>query len=117
MSDKINIADIKSVQKYFEIIRKTDENSLDSHDAYVSLSDWRNLHAIPLKSIQTSVKKRLNNASFKNYLIGQRLKRMPSIIGKIIRLPDMSESRMQDVGGLRIIVPSIDDVNKVHSII
>ncbi|WP_406018444.1 RelA/SpoT domain-containing protein [Succinivibrio sp.] len=117
MSDKLNIPSNKSIQKAGEIIRKTDENSLEYHDAYVRLSEWRNLHAIPLKSIQISVKKRLNNASFKNYLIGQRLKRMPSIIGKIIRFPDMSASRMQDVGGLRIIVPSIDDVNRVHSII
>ncbi len=42
-----------------------------------------------------------------NCIVGQRLKRMPSIIGKITRFPDMSVSKMQDVGGIRIIVPKI----------
>lgn len=37
---------------------------------------------------------------------------MPSIIEKLNRLGGIELSRMQDIGGLRIVVPTIDDVKK-----
>lgn len=39
---------------------------------------------------------------------------MPSIIEKLNRLGGIELSRMQDIGGLRIVVPTIDDIKKVH---
>ena len=68
---------------------------------------------LPLSNIRALVDSRLKKLSI-NCIVGQRLKRMPSIIGKITRFPDMSVSTMQDVGGIRIIVPKISDVKKVH---
>ena len=38
---------------------------------------------------------------------------MPSIIEKLNRLGGIELSRMQDIGGLRIVVPTIDDIKKV----
>lgn len=39
---------------------------------------------------------------------------MPSIIEKLNRFGGIELSRMQDIGGLRIVVPIIDDIKKVH---
>lgn len=39
---------------------------------------------------------------------------MPSIIDKLKRFDSLELSRMQDIGGLRIVVPTIDDIKKVH---
>ncbi len=39
---------------------------------------------------------------------------MPSIIEKLNRFGGIELSRMQDIGGLRIVVPTIDDIKKVH---
>lgn len=39
---------------------------------------------------------------------------MPYIIEKLNRLGGIELSRMQDIGGLRIVVPTIDDIKKVH---
>lgn len=43
-------------------------------------------------------------------LVVQRLKRLESITGKIERFPDMSLYRMQDLGGCRVIVDTINQV-------
>ena len=70
------------------------------------LNLWRSSHMLPLRNIRAIVDSRLKKLSI-DCIVGQRLKRMPSIIGKITRFPDMAVSKMQDVGGIRIIVPKI----------
>lgn len=39
---------------------------------------------------------------------------MPSIIEKLNRFGEIELSRMHDIGGLRIVVHTIDDIKKVH---
>ncbi len=68
---------------------------------------------MPLRDIRTIVDRRLKKLDI-DCIVGQRLKRMTSIIGKIVRFPNMAISKMQDVGGIRIIVPKISDVQRVH---
>ena len=64
---------------------------------------------LPLRNIRLIVDYRLKKLGIE-CIVGHRLKRMISIIGKITRFPDMSVSKMQDIGGIRIIVPKISDV-------
>jgi len=47
-------------------------------------------------------------------IVAQRLKRLPTIIDKLSRQPQMALSRMQDVGGLRVIVPTVAHVHKLR---
>lgn len=75
------------------------------------VSDWRVLHLGPLNEVRAIVKRRLENLGVK-YLLAQRLKRMPSIIDKQKRFDSLELSRMQDVAGLRIVEPTIDDIKK-----
>jgi ppGpp synthetase/RelA/SpoT-type nucleotidyltranferase len=42
--------------------------------------------------------------------VTQRLKRMQTILDKLEREPRLSLDRMQDIGGCRVVVPSVDDV-------
>lgn len=99
------------VNKAGEIIRNGTEG--EKEKAIELLNQWRYNHMLPLKNIRSIVDNRLRKLNIE-CTVGQRLKRMTSIIGKINRFPDMSVSKMQDVGGIRIIVPKISDVRKVH---
>lgn len=71
------------------------------------LNNWRSSHAYPLEVITNNLRR--NNPSA---IVVQRLKRLDSILGKIERFPNMSLYRMQDLGGCRVIVDSIDEVYK-----
>lgn len=80
----------------------------ERNNALIVLNNWRSAHAYPLQVI-------CNNLRFKNpnAIVVQRLKRLDSIIGKIERFPDMKLYRMQDLGGCRVIVDTIDQVYDV----
>lgn len=49
----------------------------------------------------------------KDKTIAQRLKRLPTILDKIQRYPEMNLSRMQDVAGVRVIVKDIRAINDI----
>lgn len=86
------------------------DNSLplvDFKEAIDVLNNWRSSHAYPLEIIANNLKHDNPHA-----IVVQRLKRLDSIIGKIERFPDMSLYRMQDLGGCRVILDTIDDVYK-----
>lgn len=81
------------------------------------LSKWRAAHAYPINTLQAYLRGVLKRHKFVNFLVAQRLKRTPSIIGKLQRFEQMSLDRMQDIGGLRVIVNTIDDVYRLHKLI
>lgn len=80
-------------------------------EAMAILSQWRSLHAHPINTFQAMLRRR---KELKNATIAQRLKRTPSIIRKIQRFKGMNLARMQDIGGIRVILPNIKDVYKLH---
>ena len=50
----------------------------------------------------------------KDIVVAERLKRLDSIIKKLEREPTMSLWTMQDLGGCRFIVPSVNEVYKYY---
>ncbi len=46
-------------------------------------------------------------------IVAQRLKRVPTIAGKLLREPGMKLSRMEDVGGVRAVLPSQEAAYRV----
>lgn len=46
--------------------------------------------------------------------VSQRLKRVPTMVEKLARFPNMALSTMQDVGGCRAVVDTIDEVRRVQ---
>ncbi len=47
--------------------------------------------------------------------VSQRLKRIPTILDKLIREPTLPLSSMQDIGGVRAVLGSIDEVRRVEA--
>jgi putative GTP pyrophosphokinase len=83
---------------------------------YLSARDmanrWRACHAYPINTFQATL--RTNLKGYKgNPIVAQRLKRMPTVIDKLIRHPHMKLTTMQDIGGIRAILEDIDDVHKI----
>lgn len=84
--------------------------SADDFDdtAWEILGNWRASHAFPLNTVTISLKGKVNRLGI-DAVVVQRLKRSRSILSKLSR-DSMRLTQMQDIGGCRAIVPSIDDV-------
>ncbi len=89
------------------IKNESNETALDM------LSEWRACHAYPINTFQVTLRDKVNKLNLKNFLIAQRLKRMPTIVDKLRRYPNMKLSQMQDIGGLRVVLESMKDVKKI----
>jgi len=87
-------------------------NEQDASKAFEILDNWRASHSYPMHIF----KKRLKWTSEKidpNALTAQRLKRIPSIIRKLERgyqgkKPTMNLSQMQDIGGCRAVLKTME---------
>lgn len=87
-------------------IMANSSSSIENHkQALIILNNWRASHAYPLQVICNNLRLRNPNA-----IVVQRLKRLDSITRKLERFPDMSLYRMQDLGGCRVIVDTVDQV-------
>lgn len=69
----------------------------------IVLDNWRSAHAFPLNTLQVTLRQRARKV-WKNAIIAQRLKRLPSIVAKLCREPGMNLARMQDIGGCRAVL-------------
>ena len=72
------------------------------------IDNWRAAHAFPMHVIYMHLRRMANKQ--KDIIVAERLKRLDSIIKKLEREPSMSLWTMQDLGGCRFIVPTIEDV-------
>lgn len=94
-----------------EIIPIDDEKS---QWALEVLNNWRSCHGYPINTFQATLRSKLKSIDH-NAIVAQRLKRMPSIIGKLQRFDKMQLSRMQDIGGLRAVVSTLDEVRQLEA--
>lgn len=81
--------------------------------AYDVLANWRACHGYPINTFQSTLRQKLKTIS-KGAIVAQRLKRAPSVINKLRRFSSMKLVQMQDIGGLRAIVGSIQQVRKLE---
>lgn len=77
------------------------------------LHEWRMLHLYPLNKIRCYLEREALILN-KNSLISSRIKRLPSIVTKLSRFPEMKLNKMQDLGGCRAI---LDNVEQVYSLV
>lgn len=78
-------------------------------DAIAVMDSWRLAHNRPLEMARASLASRVKLIS-PNATIGMRLKREESIRGKLLREPTMKLSKMQDIGGCRVILRNMEEV-------
>ncbi len=81
--------------------------------AWGIVSDFRSTFQRPLDKVTTQLRRFVEYESPEQVIAAQRLKRMPTIMNKLGRQPNMDITRMQDIGGCRAVLPSIDHVGKV----
>lgn len=79
----------------------------------IVLKDFRFIHQHPMTLFRHTIDRKLKKHNI-DALVSQRLKRIPSIIKKLKIQKNMGLSRMQDIGGLRIVVNSIREVNLIR---
>lgn len=77
------------------------------------VSRWREGHSFPLNTLQAALKNELKKGSYRDFVVAQRLKRLPTIIEKLKRFPSMQVTTMQDIGGLRAILRDIAMTYKI----
>ena len=104
----------EKVKKAGKVLIKEDATTDEFNDAMAVLSQWRALHSYTINTFQAMLRGKVKQLGFKSHIIAQRLKRTPSIVRKLNRFPSMSLSRMQDIGGIRIVLPNVNDVYRLH---
>jgi putative GTP pyrophosphokinase len=67
------------------------------------LLDWRSTFQPTLAKVTVGVRQFVARES-ETIVVSQRLKRLPTIVDKLARFPNMKVTRMQDIGGCRAIL-------------
>ena len=75
------------------------------------INTWRASHAGPLNTFRMNLRRRVRGRGF----VVQRLKRLPTIISKLERLPWIRLSQMQDIGGCRAVLRTSDNAYDLAS--
>jgi ppGpp synthetase/RelA/SpoT-type nucleotidyltranferase len=76
-------------------------------------NNWRASYNYPLNGLSVVLKQRARRVSL-DPVISQRLKRIESVERKLSKRPDISLTSMQDMGGCRSIVETVDEVYKLR---
>ncbi|MDO5538423.1 MAG: RelA/SpoT domain-containing protein [Desulfovibrionaceae bacterium] len=106
----------KQADRAGNVLRAEQASPEAIRDATDAISLWRGMHALPLADITMMLRRYTGAGSaWPAALVARRLKRMPSITGKLKRFPQMQASRMQDIGGVRVILETTQDVCRLHS--
>lgn len=113
-TDEYEMPTKKAVRRAGVVLRSPDASSADFEAAVKTLSLWRSCFYRPINTFQVLLRKKIKTEGIKNAIVAQRLKRTPSIIVKLKRFPDMQLDRMQDIGGVRAVLNSVDEVRKIH---
>lgn len=98
----------KQVNRAGDILKSIEPGIKQYDEALEIANQWRLAHVYPINTFQARLRKMVTK--FPDSLVAQRLKRMPTMIDKLDRHPNMKLSTMQDIGGLRAVLPNVDDV-------
>ncbi len=82
--------------------------------ALAIINNWRSSHSYPLNALQAVIRNKVAKVDA-DPTVAQRIKRLPSIRHKLERFEGMKLSRMQDIGGCRAVLSSVDAVEELVS--
>lgn len=108
------------VNKAAKVLRSLwtpDDDPMDANairDAFSILLRYRAAHQLPLTKATMGLRSRVVTAKCASVDVSQRLKRVPTILDKLRREPTMKLANMQDIGGCRAVLDSIDEVRRVQ---
>lgn len=101
-----------AVGRASKLVGKGTGTASDLAEARAVLSNFRSAHAFPLNAVTVTVRQKALNVN-PNAIVAQRLKRLPTILDKLKRIPTMSVTTMQDLGGCRVVFASLDEVDQL----
>ena len=101
-----------AINKIGGIIRRG-EDADKYEDSVAILNAWRESHGKILDEFYDKCVN-LSGQIDKNIIVAQRLKRLPTIIGKLNRFKNMRLSSMQDIAGVRIIVNDMEQLSEIE---
>lgn len=88
-------------------------NEEDSRAAYRVVDHFRAAHQKPLSVSSVGLRQFVNTALGQPPLVSQRLKRLPRIIRKLANMQNSNLARLEDIGGTRAVVPTLEDQQKL----
>ena len=92
------------------VIRNATSSQEDRTEALKIIDNWRASHAYPLHVFYMNLRRKIGSRH--DILVAERLKRLESIVGKLQREDGMQLYRMQDLGGCRMVLPTLNEVYK-----
>jgi ppGpp synthetase/RelA/SpoT-type nucleotidyltranferase len=88
---------------------------MEFEEALIIINNWRASHNFPLNTFQTRLRK-LSRDIDADSIVAQRIKRLASISHKLDRFQEMKVTQIQDIGGCRTILSTIDHVDELVDI-
>ncbi len=93
-------------------ILKESLSAASSAEALNVINNWRASHSFPLNTFQNGLRYR-GRRIYQGIIVAQRVKRLISIEAKLRIRPTMKLTQMQDIGGCRAILDSVNQVRQV----
>lgn len=98
----------KQINEAGNVMRIGNASEAERKQALEIIDNWRAAHAYPLHVFYMNLRGKAGSRS--DILVAERLKRLDSIVGKLQRESSMQLYRMQDLGGCRMVLPTLDEV-------
>ena len=102
-----------ALNKIGDTIRAQRHDS-DYKNAVEELNNWREAHGAILDSYYNKCVKLSKRINKIDIIVAQRLKRLPTIIGKLNSFENMRLSSMQDIAGVRIIASDMEQLSAIE---
>lgn len=109
MSQKPPTLSRAAIDRAGRLLAKGSADSSDAEAAFDLLAAWRAAHARPLNTITMDLRQKVERVS-KSSPVVQRVKRARSIISKLAKESSMRLTQMQDIGGCRAVLESVEQV-------
>ena len=98
----------KQIEQAGKILGDPNSTDTELRDATKVVDNWRESHGYPLHVIYINLRRYAEDND--SIIVAERMKRLDSITKKLKRFSNMSLWRMQDLGGCRMIVNTVDEV-------
>jgi ppGpp synthetase/RelA/SpoT-type nucleotidyltranferase len=96
-----------------DVLRQGATGEKELEQVLLILNNWRASHLYPINTFQATLRNKLKVVD-KSALVGQRLKRAPSIVKKLQRFVHIPLPIMQDIAGLRAIVSDVPRLKRLR---
>lgn len=103
---------MSQVRRAGNTLRNPDASPEERAEARKLAGQWRAAHAYPTNTWQVRVRRYVTHIP--DALVAQRMKRLPSIEAKLQRFRNSQLHKMQDLGGVRVVLPKLDDVRALE---